>query len=79
MAARRRRKPTGSTQDQRVKLVEVIVAELKEHGREGMKDRDTLLVRVIARKQLSRAQIERAAIDVVPLLKAIAARLRGDA
>ncbi len=79
MAARRRRKPTGSTQDQRVKLVEVIVAELKEHGREGMKDRDTLLVRVIARTQLSRAQIERAAIDVVPLLKDIAARLRGDA
>lgn len=73
MAARRR---NASTSTERIKLVEAIVAELEAHGREGLKDRDALLVRIVARTGLSRAQVERAAIDVVPLIRSVAERLR---
>ncbi len=78
MAAKRRKKPEGSTSSERIKVVEAIVAELKEHGRVGVKDHDALLVRLILRTGLNRQQVERAAIDVVPLLRGIAARLRGE-
>jgi hypothetical protein len=76
VAAKRRKARTGSTPSERMKLVEAIVAELKQHGREGLKDRDALLVRIVARTGLSRQQIESAAIDVVPLILGIAERLR---
>jgi len=59
-----------------VKIVEAIVAELKEHGRSGVKDRNARPSAPAVRTGLTRAQIERAATDVVPLLKEIAARLR---
>lgn len=74
--AGKRRKRLGSTSAERIKLIEAIVAELKAHGREGMKDRNAVLVRVVARTGLSRMQIERAAIDVVPLIREIVERLR---
>jgi hypothetical protein len=77
MAAKRRKAGSGgSTSKERITLVEAIVAELMEHGREGLKDRDALLVRIVARTGLSRASIERAAIDVVPLIRSLAERLR---
>lgn len=76
MAAKRRKRRTGSTSSERIKVVEAIVAELKEHGRAGVKDHDALLVRLVLRTGLSRAQIEGAAIDVVPLFREIVARLR---
>jgi hypothetical protein len=76
MAAKRRRSGSGSTSSERIKLVEAIVAELKEHGRKGLKDRDALLVRIVARTGLGRAQIERAAVDVVPLIREVVERLR---
>jgi len=76
--AAKRRKRTGSTSLERIKVVEGIVAELKEHGRAGVKDHDALLVRLVVRTGLSRVQIEEAAIDVVPLLREVAARLRRD-
>ncbi len=69
MAAKRRQGRWGSTSSERVKIVEAIVAELKEHGRSGVKDRNALLMRLVVRTGLIRAQIERAATDVVPLLK----------
>jgi hypothetical protein len=78
MTAKRRKKRTGSTSSSRIKVVEAIVAELKEHGRAGVKDHDALLVRLVLRTGLTRAQIERAAIEIVPLLREIAARLRGE-
>lgn len=78
MAAKRRERTSGSSSSERIKVVEAIVAELKAHGREGLKDRDALLVRVVARTGLTRVQIERAAMEVIPLLRSIADRLRED-
>jgi len=72
----KRRKRAGSTSAERIKLVEAIVAELKERGREIAKDPDALLVRIVLKTGLSRDEIVRAAGDVVPLFREIATRLR---
>lgn len=72
----KRRKRAGSTSGERIKLVEAIVSELKEHGRGIAKDPEALLVRIVLKTGLSREEIVRAAGDVVPLLREIAARLR---
>ena len=71
----KRRKRAGSTSAERIKLVEAIVAELKERGRGIAKDPDALLVRIVLKTGLSREDIVRAAADVVPLFREIADRL----
>jgi hypothetical protein len=72
----KRRKRAGSKSAERIKLVEAIVAELKEHGRGIAKDPDALMVRIVLKTGLSREEIVRAAGDVVPLFREITARLR---
>jgi len=72
----RKRKKRGADPAVRLAVLQAIVEELREHGRERMKDRDALLVRVVARTGLSRLEIQEAAAELLPLIRGLAEELR---
>jgi len=76
MARKRRKREKTVPPSVRLALLEAIVEELRQRGRAGMKDRDAVLVRVVARTGLSRVEIQEAASELLPLLRALAMELR---
>jgi hypothetical protein len=72
----RNRKKRGVAASVRLALLQAIVEELREHGRGGMKDHDAVLVRVVARTGLSRFEIQEAASELLPLLRALSEEMR---
>jgi hypothetical protein len=60
----------------RFNVLKALVDELREHGREGMRDADAVFVRVVARTGLSRAEVQAAASELLPLLRELIENLR---
>ena len=56
----------------RLALLRAVVEDLREHGRAGGRDPDAFLVRLVLRSGLTREDIQRAATELLPLVRELA-------